>query len=90
MCHFKIDGWPYWYNACWVDHRVATIIMLLDMAHIDRLRHAGRLEEIAQIAGEVRVIVNAADVAFEVADIDRIETHQRGEQPSIGLRLLSP
>ena len=48
--------------------------MVLDMGHVHRLRDAGLLIEIAHIAGQICIIVNAPDIAFEMPDIDGIET----------------
>ena len=55
---------------------------------IDGLGDPRRLVEIAQIVRQVRIVVDAAQVALEVADIDRIEAHQRREQPPVRLGLL--
>ncbi|MNL89338.1 hypothetical protein D3C87_2195960 [compost metagenome] len=53
--------------------------MPLDVVNVYRLRDAGLLVEIQQVALEIRVIEDAPDVAFEVAVIDSIKAHQRAE-----------
>ena len=68
-----------------IDCLVAGVIVALDVLHVHRLRHARLLIEIAHIAGEVRIVGDAADIAFEMADIDRIEPQQRRKQPPVRL-----
>ena len=67
-----------------VDGLVTVIIVVLDMGEVHRLAYARPLVQFAQVAREMRVIGDAAQIAFEMPDIDRIETHQRGEEPPIG------
>ncbi|MNP45893.1 hypothetical protein D3C76_1398540 [compost metagenome] len=61
------------------------VIVLLDVLHIHRLRHPRPLVQLTQPVGQVRVVAQAAQVALEVPVVNRIETHQRGEQPHVGL-----
>jgi hypothetical protein len=56
----------------------------LDVIHVDGVGNAGRLIKLAQIIRQVRVVDDAAQIAFEVAVIDRVKTDQRREQPPIG------
>src|SRR5690606_5065135 len=46
---------------------------------------AGPLVQLAQVAGQVRVVGDAPQVALEVAVVDRVEAHQGGEQPPVRL-----
>src|SRR3984957_20158094 len=73
------------HDAARVQLRMALVIMVLDMLEVDGLGYARLGVEFAQIARQIPVIGDAADVAFEMADKDRIETDQRGDQPPVGL-----
>src|SRR5688572_11210225 len=77
----RADG----HDAGRIDGRVAAVIVVLDVVETAGLGNTGNLIEFAQIAAEIGVIGYAADVAFEVADIDRIKPQKRGEQPPVGL-----
>src|SRR5260370_840561 len=55
-----------------VQLRMAGIIVALDVREVDRAGDAREGIELAQIARQVLVIGDAADVALEMADIDRI------------------
>src|SRR5699024_461575 len=67
-----------------IDGVVAAVVMRLDLLDPHGIGDARLLIEITQIAGEIRVIDNAAKVALEVADIDGIETHQGRKQAPVG------
>ena len=60
------------------------VVMPLDVVEVHGLRDAGHLIEIFEIAGEVRVVDDATDIAFEMSVIDGIEPDQGDEQPPIG------
>jgi hypothetical protein len=57
----------------------------LDVINAHRRGDAGHLIELAQIVREIWVIDDAAEVAFEVAVIDRVEANKRREQPPVRL-----
>ena len=65
---------------------LAAVIVPFDLIHIHRPGDAVLLVEIAQVIGEIGIVDDAAQVAFEVAVIDRVEANQRGEQPPVCLR----
>ena len=65
--------------------RHAHVIVPLDVIHVHGLGDARHLIEVAQIVRQVRIVGDAAQVAFEVAVIDRVEADERGEQPPVGL-----
>src|SRR4051794_34884696 len=68
-----------------VDEAQAFVIVALDMVEADRLLNPRPGAQGVAIAAEVGIVGDAADVAFEQADIDRIESQQRYEQPPVGL-----
>ena len=63
---------------------LAAVVVPLDVIDADGLGDARHLIEIAEIIRQVRVVGDAAQVALEVAVIDRVEADQRGEQPPVG------
>src|SRR5690606_409132 len=80
----EIEDRAGWYNAGGVDGGVAAVVVLFDVLHVDRFLDAGPLIKLAHITGEVRVIGNAFEVAFEMPVIHRIKTNQRGKQSPVG------
>ena len=71
-------------DAGGIDFAMGQVVMPLDMVEVHRAGDAVGLIEVFQIAEQVRVIDDASDIAFEVAVVHRIESHQRDEQPPIG------
>ena len=71
----EIQSWPYWYNARWIDVVMRDVVMAFDVIHVDRFGDAGLLIKIQQVAVKVWVIQNSAHIAFEMAVINRVETH---------------
>jgi hypothetical protein len=49
------------------------------VVHVDGRGDAGLLIEIAQVIREIGIVDDAAQVAFEVAVVDRVEANERGE-----------
>jgi hypothetical protein len=68
-----------------INRAVALVIVSADMLEIHRRGDAGPLIDVAGIGRQVGIIGDAADVALEVPDINRVEVDQRGEQPDVGL-----
>ena len=58
--------------------------MPLDVIQVHGFGDAGLLIEIEQIAVQIRIIQNAAQIAFEMTVINRVETHQRAKQSPVG------
>src|SRR5271165_3886401 len=73
----------YRYDARRIDVVVCVVIVPFDMVEIDGGCDAGDLIEVAQIAIEIRVVDNAAQIALEVPVVNRIEANQRYEGPPI-------
>jgi hypothetical protein len=71
--------------TCRVDRLVAAVIVILDVMKVHGLAHAMRLIQVSEISWQVPVVLDAADVALEVADIDCVKAHERREQPPIRL-----
>ena len=59
------------------------VVVRFDMVEIDRLGDTGNLVEILQVAGQVRIVDDAPEVALEMAMVDGIEPKQRDEQSPI-------
>ena len=75
----KIQVWTGWHDAIGVNGRVADVIMVFDMKHIDRLSNPFVLEELAGVSPKTRVVNQATYIAFEMTHIDGIETNKRGK-----------
>ena len=60
--------------------------MALDVVHVHSRRNAWVQVKLAQVARQVREVLNTIAVAFEVPDIHRVKASQRREQPPVGLR----
>src|SRR5262245_34777114 len=73
------------HDAGRVHMAVAAVIVPLDVIHVHGRGDAGLLVEVAQVVAEIGIVDDAAQIAFEVAVIDRVEAHQRREQPPVGL-----
>ena len=61
------------------------VIVALDMIEVDRRCNVAELVEIAQVAPEVRIVDDAAEIALEMSDVHGIEADQRDEEAPIGL-----
>jgi len=55
------------------------------MAVIHRVGDPRPLVQLAQPVGEVRIVLDAPQVALEVAVVHRVEADERGEQSPVGL-----
>src|SRR4051812_20825803 len=55
-----------------VDLRMRRVVVALDVVEVDRVGDARLLVEVAQVAGQVCVVVDAPQVALEVADVDGV------------------
>ena len=71
-------------DASRVDIIVRHVVVPFDVVEIDRLGHARKLIEILEITGEMRVIDDAPEVAFEMTMVDGIEANERDEETPIG------
>ena len=81
----EVNGRAERHDAGRINGFMAAVIVRFDVVHEHRFCDAGILVEVADIGCQVRIIDQALQVAFEMADIDRVETHQCGEQPPVGL-----
>ncbi len=72
------------HDAGGIDHLVALVVVPLDVREVDGAGHAIDLVQLAQQAGEVRIVGDAAQIALEVTDVHRVKAQQRGEQAPVG------
>ena len=84
MRRAPIHHWPFGNDSRRVDLLVGHVVVALDLVEVNRFAEAGALVQVAGVAPEVRVIDQPAQITLEVSEIDRVEAHQRGEQPDIG------
>ena len=80
----KVHRGADWNDAGWIDAAVTLIIVVLNVVEVDRVGNAGSAIEISCIVGERGIVGDAPHVAFEVPEINRIETDKSGEQPDVG------
>jgi hypothetical protein len=73
------------YDPRRIDLRVRHVIVTLDVIDVDRLLDSRILVEVAEIAVEIGIVGDAAQIAFEMPDVDRIEADQRYKEPPIRL-----
>ena len=85
MRGIKIQYRAYRHNARWVDGGVTAVIVFFDMLHVHRVGHARPLVKLAHVTGQMRIIFDPLQVAFEMPVVDGIEPEQRDKQPPIRL-----
>ena len=73
-----------WNDAAWVDGLMTAVIVPADVIEVHGLGDARQLEQIPSVAPEVRIIDQSAQIAFEMAEVDGIETNQGGEETPVG------
>ena len=60
------------------------VVMPLDVIEIHRVRNAGHLIEVFEVTGQIRVVDDAPDVAFEMSMIDGIKPDEGDKESPIG------
>lgn len=81
----EIERRADWDDAGGINFGVRHVIVTLDMIEVDGLCDTGLLIQVHQVTLKVRVIDDAADVAFEVTVIDDIEPDERTEKTPVSL-----
>ena len=72
------------HDARRVDVQLA-VVTFLDLLQIERLFNPRPLIKLAQVIGEIRIILNAPQVALEVAVVNQVETQKRRKGAPVGL-----
>jgi len=75
---------PERYDPGGIDVVVRDVIMSFDVVEVDCVGDAVDLVEISQVTEQVGIVGNASKVALEMAVVDGVEPHQRGEQSDVG------
>ncbi len=73
-----------WNNAGRIDFGMRHVVVTLDVVEVDGTRDAGLLIQVHQVALQVWIIDDAADIAFEMAVINDVEPNERAEKSPIG------
>lgn len=75
-------------DAVRIDVVMRHVVMPLDVVEVHRFGDAGPLIQVAGVAGQVRVVGNAAQVALEMAMVDRVEPDEGAcdDRPRRGTR----
>ncbi|STX14334.1 Uncharacterised protein [Kytococcus sedentarius] len=76
---------PRGHDAGGVHLAVHLVVVLLDLLEVRGVAEARGLEEVPQVGREHRHRPQRGAVALEVPLVHRVEAHQRGEQPDVGL-----
>ena len=66
-----------------INFGVRHVVMPLDVIEVHGVRDSGLLVQVHQIPLQVRVIDNAAQIAFEMAVINGVEPHERAEKSPV-------
>ena len=61
------------YDGDWIDRLMALIIVPLDVVHVDGLGNSGDAIELAQVAGQVRILGDPLQIALEVTVVNCVE-----------------
>ncbi len=72
-------------DACGINFGVRHVVMTLDVIEIDGVGNARLLIQIHQISLQIWIVDDTAQVAFEMAVIDDVETHKRAEKSPVRL-----
>src|SRR5882724_6099095 len=72
-------------DAVRVNLRVRHVVMTLDMIEIDGIGDARLLIQIHQITLQIWVIDNSAQIALEMAVINRVEPNKSAKKPPVRL-----
>lgn len=68
--------WTTGNNSKWIDGRVASIVMLLDMLHMDSATHSRDLIYVFSIVEQIWVLAKELLVALEVNSINLYFQHK--------------
>src|SRR6516165_4957507 len=68
-----------------IDIAHAAVISELDSRQVDRFGDPRHLVDLVQVVRQIVIVGEPAQIAFEVAVIDRVKPHQGRKQPQIGL-----
>ena len=68
---------------------VRHVVMALDVIEVDGLAETALLKQIARVGPKMRVVDDSPQVALEVAEVDAVETHERGEETDVRLGQLA-
>lgn len=66
-----------------IDVVVRDVIMPFNMVEVDRVGDAVDLVEISQVAEQVAIVDDPAEITLEMAVVDGIKPYQRHEEPPI-------
>ncbi len=79
----QIKRWAEGNDPGRINLRVRHIIMALDVVEVDRVGDAWLLIQIRQVALQIRVIDDAAQVALEMAVINHVEPDKRAKKSPV-------
>ena len=71
-------------NTGRIDVIMREVVMPLDVIEIYRVRNAGHLIEVFEVTGQIRVVDDAPEVAFEMSMIDGVKPDEGDKESPIG------
>ena len=71
---------PGWNDASWVDVCMTHVVVPLDVVNVDRSGNSRHEIQATHVLGDVRKILETIAIAFEVAEVHRVEACERREQ----------
>lgn len=69
----------------WIDVVVGDVVVPLDVIEVHGVGDAVGLIEVFEVAEEVGVVDDSPEIAFKMAVVDGVKTHESDEQAPIGL-----
>src|SRR5579884_3329691 len=78
------------HDACGIDVIVSDVVVALDVIEIDGVGNSVLLVEMFEVAEQMWVIGDAAEIALEMAVINRVEADECHEQAPIAFDDLCP
>src|SRR5665213_1458501 len=81
----KIEQGPDGHDTSRVYLPLAAVIVSFDLIDAHRAGNSRHLIKLAKITPHIGIVGDAAQVAFEMAVVDRVEANERREQPPIRL-----
>jgi hypothetical protein len=72
------------------DVTVHDVVVLLYLDEVGGITETRGLEQVTRVGPQDRHLAEFGSIAFEMAVVNRVEAGQRGEQPHVGLGMVSP
>ena len=71
----EIKRWTHRHNLRWIDRGLADVVVGFNVFYIHRVSNTVNLIQVAYIIGQIRVVLNALEIGFEVAVVHGVKTN---------------